>query len=386
MKKIIFTIAIALTLLTPISSLTWQGTLDAAGTFAEQSGTLDFEQANRVTLSLNAPFGLDFPMEINAAAFYEFTYGDTLSDTNPGTTQHLFDIPLLSFAMQIPLEGTSFLALEAGRFAHSDITGLVAVLPTDGIRLVYFDDFITINTSLSFTGLLNAYNVSLNAAPNTHILSDAYSFAAPFVLANAAISFPYLFLDQSIFIEAFTALDVGNSTPNSRFYSTLALSGELINPVSYVLSSTLGLTQGIDGTWTPANLSTVELSTFLPFASSLLTWKTTFATGDANPFTLFTVETANLGDTLEYSGLVKTGLVATVRPVDSLLVFLSGDTFFNMSNPGVEKGYSGAQWLVATRWNLLSDINVIGSVGQFISAEANTSPYLEGEIKLLFYF
>ncbi len=388
MKKIVLSLIVLLSLITPLVAFSWAGNLNASGKLAGPSDSLDLEHLDRLSLGFSTPLNDENTMRLAAEAFYEFGYTTNLTDLSESSLSHLANLNTLNFNMRVPLKEESFFTMDIGRFHVTDLTVLTLDQKADGVKFVYDNKDIQLNAYVGFTGLLNAHVTTMNVAPNENILSEVYTLASPFILGNAVLYVPQLFAGQDFFAEVLTAIDVSSAPdPDNRVYATAALSGPMGEVLFYNVSSTLGLNQLSADEWGISNLSAFELSAFLPYGSTLLSWKTIFATAGENAdFKTFTVKTASIDDTLEFAGHVKTGLTATVQPLDGLLVYVEPNIVINVMNEDVQAGLTRFQWLLAARWNIFSDLNLVGSFGQFLPAESTDEAYLEAELKLSFDF
>lgn len=259
--------------------------------------------------------------------------------------------------------------------------------PSDGAEIIFTNDLFSLGAYVGFTGLLNSNSVSINGKEmeKRHSL---YTEAPPFVLASVTAQFPYLFGQQSLSTNFYAAIDVHPENKKHHMYATALLNGPIGNSLFYILSTSLGLTKSDNKDWQFSNLSSLEISTYLPL-SSMISWKTVFATGDTgmtSEFETFTVSSANMDESLNYAGNIKTGIVATMRPVNSILLFAGADVFLNVMNDNMEKGYAGTQWTFSTRWQIVSDVQLSISAGQFFSAKTDIEPYMMANLKLLVSF
>ncbi len=387
MKKIILSTVLLFALVTPVLAFSWTGNIEADVAVSGPFETLDIEHSDTVTFLFHAPINAEVPMSISGEGYYEFSSSTKLDGSEDLLLAHLIDLSSLKYNVQIPYGDSAFFLVDAGRFGTSDITGLILDQPVDGARLLFENQGVQLSSLIGFTGLLNAHSITMNIAPNETILSDAYTLAAPFVLANLSLQLPQLFANQNVYGEVFSAIDVGSKeNPDNRMYATAALNGPISDNIYYTVSSTMGLSQGKEK-WAISNISSLEVSSFFSFASSLLSWKTIFATGGAeNTFTTFTSNAANISQTLEYAGHVKTGLVGTMRPVNNLLVFFEPNVLFNVMNESAEKGYTGLQWLCAMKWDIFADLTLVTSAGQFLPASTEEESYFEANVKLALTF
>ena len=139
-----------------------------------------------------------------------------------------------------------------------------------------------------------------------------------------------------------------------------------------------------------SNLSVFELTAFLPFYSSMLSWKTVFAAGKAGgsvvDFEHFSLTSANIDSSIKYAGHIKSGITASIRPIKPLLCTASGDIFFTAMNAG-SKGFAGAQWQASVRWQIINDLQLSCAAGQFFKSPIQTKgPYTFANVKVLFNF
>ncbi len=381
MKKVILVLIIVGSI-NPLFSASWSGTVDGNVAVTGETDDLALDTTDRFTFQTFIPFGIQVPMAITAEAYYEFAYSNPLKGGSESMA-HIVDIPVLNFTAQFPLQDTSTLTLDVGRFNVYDVTALILSQPIDGSRIAFTGESYELSTHIGFTGFLNAYDVAMFGVVNTNILSDVYTLAPAFALANVTFRLPYLFDAQHTFsAELHGAVDVtGNITTSNRFYGTLGLQGPLGESFYYNASSTLSyviLTENVLG-----NMSILELSAFLPFANSILTWKTVFATGGIeNNFIPITEILANMDSSIPYGGIVKSGLIAVLHPVDSLFFLVESDVLFNVMDDVRDKGYLGVQWNVSSRWDIASDVQLVGSVGNFFSSDPAQKPYLDASVAL----
>ncbi len=381
MKKIILILLIVMSFVVPLSAFTWSGVVDSKVAFSGAIDNLAVDETNRLTMSFYAPFKTSVPMSLTGDCFYEFGFNKPLSDGD-GSISHKLDIGTLNYNVKF-----NSVTVDFGRFPVVDVTGFVLAMPIDGAKVSFANDFVTISSYIGFTGLLNSKSVNINAAENTMGQSIVYSLASPFVVANVNLYMPQLFAGQDLFTEVVATIDVaGTDTPNNRVYATMAMAGAINSSLMYLFSSSLAIVQN-STEWNPSNITSFELTGFLPFASSMLSWKTVFATGgEKNAFVPLTTSAGNMDGSVPYSGHIKTGLVSTFLPVDGLLFLLEPDVFFNVMNNDTDKGYAGFQWMTSVKYSVTSDFNFVASVGQFYPAAKGAKSYLNANLGLSFMF
>ncbi len=386
MKKVVL-VLIIIGLIVPLFSFSWSGIIDADVSISGELESLELGNTDRFTFQSFAPFGKNIPMSITAEAFYEFAFSKPIDNSTDASLTHLVDLSVLQFTAQFPVGDNNSLALHVGRFEVYDSVGLIVDQQIDGAKIAYTDTLYDISTYVGFTGFLNGYTQTLFGVENENVLSDIYTFAPAFLLANINFRLPYLFDAQHAFaLDLNGAIDITeNVTTSNRFYATAGLQGPMGESFYYNVSSTLSfimLEQNIIG-----NISVLELSSFLPFADSILSWKTVFATGGSeNTYVPITEIMANVDSTLAYGGMVKTGLHIIMRPINSLFFLLGADAFFTVMEAEQDAGYTGIEWSFATRWDIASDVSLVGSVGNYFSNDPNIEPYLEANIALTIMF
>ncbi len=386
MKKIVLVLIIT-GLVLPLFSATWSATVDADANVYGKTDALIFDNVDRFTLQAFVPFGETIPMSISAETFYEFTFSKPLQGVEESSMLHLVDVAELVFTTQFPVGESNRMTINAGRFDVYDMTGLILAQQMDGAKVVYRAPKYELSMHAGFTGFLNGHTQTMYGVVNQNILSEVYTLAPAFVLANITFRLPYLFDAQHAFTAevngAIEATD--NESKSNRIYATAGLQGPLGEIFYYNVSSTLSLIMLEENTF--GNISVLELSAFLPFAESILSWKTVFSTGGTeNSFIPISEIMASMDSSIPYVGKLKTGLLGIIHPVDSVFLLLSSDVIFNISDASQDTGYMGVQWGFSTRWDIASDVQLIGSVGNFFSSDSTTEPYLDASLALSITF
>ena len=379
MKKILLAMMISVSFIVSISAFSWEGIVDVNAAFTGPVDEISLRQTDRLTMSFKTPIKGSVPMSITGTGFYEFGYQKDLTTDADAVISNLLDVSLLKYNAKI-----GDIAIDAGRFSVADVTGLVIAQTLDAAKVTYSASKFNVSAYAGFTGFLNSHTVSMNIAPNLKFDSEIYAFAAPFVVANATLSTPRLFLNQDLFAEVLATIDVGaKENPDNRVYTNIALVGPLASSLYYSLTSSIAVIQNDSSKWNVSNLTSLEFTTFFPYGSSMLSWKTVFATND---FKSFSSTSASLTGSVPYSGCVKTGLVGTIRPIDKVLFFFAPDVLFNVMNDSLNKGYVGFQWMFNAKYTATSDLDIMATVGQFIPSVKDEKPYLNASVGLSFKF
>ena len=278
------------------------------------------------------------------------------------------DFSLVKLVLKQELdEGT--LTFSAGRFFNSDLSGIVFAQNADGVKATYEAARFELSGYAAYTGLLNAKNVTiLDDMPPELDSKKVYVLANKYVVGGLTFSLPHIVKSQTISLEGFGAFGLEDDSFN-RFYGTLALSGPLVSPVFYELSSTLGFANPIDG-YDMSNLSKISITAYPSFKSMSISLNGVYASGKQVSFEAFQGFTSSTAAEClsepEYSGIAKAGLAATIKPIEQLLLSLSGDAVFS-AEKDIE--YYGFQYAAALTWQVVSDVSMGASFGQFFGKD-----------------
>lgn len=268
--------------------------------------------------------------------------------------------------------------LNAGRLYFSDISGTVFSQPADGLNISFASRRINAKVYGNYTGLLNAQNVTiLNKAGSSYLLDTKkpWYFAAPYTNAGLEIDFPYLFANQTLsaeFLASFGSGGIESGTEGyNRLWASLGLNGFILKNLCYVFTTTLGseLEDGI------SNLTKLSF-TYLPrFKSMTLSLSGQYASGEQIGLKAFKGFTsmpavAAQGDP-EWSGLLKTGMSASIKPLNSILAGASANAVF--SCPKDEFEYKGLEAGLTGNFQIFSDLNINCILTQFFAKEKGQS-------------
>ena len=380
-KSIISLFALCALASSSLAAFEWGGLVTNDSTYKGQSDDMHIRQSDKLTMWIKVPLPGSKDSYFTAESFYTFKYESKKDDIS-----HIFDVNLCKLSLSNQLNNATTI-FNIGRYGLRDLSGLIVNQNADGMELAVKTKNVSVSAYAGFTGLLNAHTQQMNVIATTANAAPVYTKTAPMVLGKLTCTFPRLFAQQTNAYELYGAVNA----IEKRLYATMALNGPIYKNLFYLFSATGSLRQTYDSKFAFSNLSRLEISAYLPFYSSLVSWNTVFATGKTKYTTSFeplTVSSANTSSSLEYAGNFKTGLTASIRPIDSLLFACSADTFFNVMNARQAKGFIGAQWHMAWRWQIVSDIQIAASVSQFfaVSDEQKRNPYTSASLKLIYSF
>ncbi|MCR4821836.1 MAG: hypothetical protein K5873_03070 [Treponema sp.] len=338
----------------------------------ERDGSLKLKQKNALNLWLRAPINEDGTSYFSTEGSFSADYLTSESDSDKKFKMTM-DLNLLKLVLHRELESGDLL-FSAGRFSNKDITGVIFTQNADGVKLDAKISRFAISAYAAYTGLLNAKNITiLSAGLPSPDLSDKgktlYVTADKYLAGALTFSLPHIIAGQTLSLEGFGTFSLESTTLN-RIYASLALDGPIVNPVFYSLSTTMGFTKYDDADMKVSNLSKASIMVYPPFKSMSLSLNGLYASGkqgSMESFLGFTSGTAvNSTAEKEYSGLIKAGLSASIKPIKSLLVSAGGDLVFDAAE---EINYAGIQCQAGINWQALSDLSLGVGFSQYVGKE-----------------
>lgn len=347
-------------------------------------GDFKFDQKNSASAWFRAPFDKTGENYFATEVIYDFE-----SDFDSEQTTNVLDLNLFELSL-FKNVGSSKIGMNIGRFYFSDITGTIFTQNSDGLKFSFHNDWMNISAYASYTGLLNAHNAEIITTAAKTFYSDGttpwvedptlyssvdndkiYDFAKKYAVAEFSVGFPYLFAGQSVSLEFLGAFGLEEDSFN-RMYATLALDGPIFQTLFYNISSTVGLVD-YDGETKISNLSKVGLNYFLKkFSFGVNAVYASGEQGGLSSFEGFTKNTSTYAarDFL-YSGIIKTGVAASFKPLNALLFNLGSDVVFNAvagdENEDIE--YFGFQYSADALWQVKSDFQLGFAASQFIDKD-----------------
>ncbi len=368
----------AMALLSPAFALDFGGSLDdstkvSTGDFS----TFALDQKNNLSAWLKVPFNNSGTTYFAAEgkATFDYSAGD-FAALGSGTPLFTLDLSLFKFATSLPLGNVS-LNLSAGRFSVAETSGVVFSQVSDGLYLSYAAQRFNVSAYGGYTGLLNSQYVTMLDADSSTFSSDGtavYACASPYVVVLGGVSFPYLFKNQTLGLEAVLAFGTkgvgGSNSGDSRLYFTAALNGPMAGSLFYTASTTLELEKFS----ALANLTKFSMTYFFDVKAASLGFAAVYASGSngfLKPFMALTSNSA-LYDAAgtEYTGIVKAGVNGSVKPLEQLYVGGGADLAFDCSDGF---GFKGFQWNASVKYQPFSDLQVSLSLDQFVGKDSSSN-------------
>ena len=285
------------------------------------------------------------------------------------------DLDLLKLTYNETPATDESIIISLGRFGYNDTTNLIFTQNCDGMLLQYFSPQVNTSFYAGYTGLLNQRTVSMLSKneDNDYIVhyeihdkdrwyKKLYDWADPYFASAFAISFPYLFCNQTLSFEINTFFGsrgpskVKPGSDSNRYYLTTNLSGPLDKRLTYSLGATL-FTEKFEklGLMTQANLSY-----FFDYKNLTFTLSSLFATGGSKNVERFQTFTSNpvsyAFTTQETSGVIKWGVSGSIKPVPTFYVSLGADLVNSCAHNLVR--YHGWQWYGIAKLQCTADCQI----------------------------
>ena len=343
----------------------------------EKDGSLKLDQKNGINLWLRTPVSEDGESYFAAEGSFQFEHDGRIEDSDKKMKLYA-DVNLFKLVVKKELEAGN-VTFSAGRFFNSDLTGVIFTQNADGVKLDAEISRLNVSLYGAYTGLLNAKNITILGKGDIKTdLTDkektVYVMANKFAVGGLTVSLPYIFASQTVSLEGFAAFSA-ESTKYNRFYGTFALNGPIVSPLFYSVSSTMGFAKYDDQDMEKGNLTKGSLSIYPDYKSMAVSFNALYASGEQGSFKRFqgfTSGTAvNSLSEPEYSGLMKLGLSASIKPVEKLLLFANGDLVFDAAAGEENKDIkqAGFQYMAGLNFQAVSDVLLGASFGQFIGKE-----------------
>ncbi len=280
------------------------------------------------------------------------------------------------------------LTISVGRFLYCDTTNVIFTQNCDGMLVQYFSPKVQTSFYAGYTGFLNQKNVSILTQNDGYYGKDVYivhsedhtddrwykklyDWADPYFASAFAVSFPYLFCNQTLGFEINSFFgsrgpsEVEPGSDNNRYYLTTNLSGPLDKSLTYSVATTF-FTQDFKKL---GLLSQFNLSYYFNYKNASLTLSSVFATGESKHVSRFQAFTSNsssyahitgadllAGDNGEYSGMVKMGLSGSIKPVSTFYIVAGADLVNRCAHNLVR--YYGWQWYGSAQLQCTSDCQI----------------------------
>lgn len=318
------------------------------------------EQKEMFIPSVKASLNEDGSVYFAAEAYFEHKLDATFDPETETDNSIIVDLNLFKAGGAIDA-GSGKIVFSLGRFFMADSTGFVLCQPLDAASISYGLKKFEVSAFGGYTGLLNSKNVSiLDSYGSVYEGSDDYyAFAMGYGAFGVAVTFPYLFANQTVGLESlgFIPLEGPSDTDadNSRFYGTMLVNGPLTSSLFYSLNSTLGFNDG-----DMSNLTSLRINYYSDYKNLSFGAGAVYASNDSGslkPFVGFTKMTAC--ESMEepvYSSVLKASVSGSIKPMDNFLLSCGLDMV--MCSPEDSFEYNGTQIGVSAVYQPFTDLSL----------------------------
>ena len=359
-KKIICGVLVLVCIFSSAFSFDWGGSSNTsfsvydAATFPTEEATLSLAEK----LSLWGKVSFNKNISLNMEGNYQGTYD--FEKYNQKIDLQLFDLKMAF----IP-STSAIINVYLGRLFVSDSSRMIYGYLIDGGKVQFSLPTVDLGVFAGYTGLINSSNLAVVNSSQEIDFQKIYSLAPAFVAVGLNATAKNVFGNNSfgLDISSFIPTDA-KETRETSIYLELNSTGPIANSFYYDLStavSFLGSKTGI--------MANGAITYYPSFLSSMVAANVTFAT---DTFASFVDPALVLGESNSLSGLLKAGLVASIKPIDSLLVQLAGDFVMDVQGSSLVK--DSIQWNTSLKWQAMTDIQLNMFVGQKIPLVDTVEP------------
>ena len=331
---------------------------------------LTLDQMNAASAWLRIPFNNAGSAYFTAEGLYQvertpIAITADKDDVGDAENESAIDVDLVKLAASFGA-GSGTVTLAGGRFSTADVSGVIYNQNADGAFVGYESPTLTASLYGAYTGLLNTRTVTMLDDVTEEDTEKLYQLSTKYAVATATVSLPNLVANQTITAQFLGTFRLEDDSYN-RLYAALALNGPLARQLFYTASSTLGIRM-YDGDTELSNLSKASLTLYTGVKGLTFAANGVYASGEQGPFKAFegftsqTAVKAYSGRT-EYTGVVKGGLSASVKPVENVLAVFSGDAIFDAQDSSAS--YEGFQWQANLNWQVVSDVSLCATMYQY---------------------
>lgn len=374
MKKSFISLVSALCLfVAPVSAYEWGGLVtNDSGVATPDLQNIAFRQGNTAALWLNAPLAEDNSFYFSSEVIYKF---NMMNQDNESVFQNVVDLDLFKFTGDF-IVGEGIVSVAAGRFTVIDSTGAVFAQNSDGVSVKYTLPQLMVSAYAGYTGLLNALNVSMNAAPENP--GKFYALAYPYVPLSVSVEFPVLFGNQSLGFQGNAFIDLGSDKTN-LFYGNIVVTGPITNAFYYNAATSFG-SEGFKNVMNHSSL------TFYGFPTQMFSMNAgvEYSSGENGPFATFKGVTAS-------SAVISAVPTAMILPKVGITISdkdMSLDVVgkYVISCPEKKFENAGIEADLGFSYNIFNDLQIGFNVaGYFDLTSANANNYLAG-LRVAFSF
>lgn len=360
MKRIFATIISLLML--PVFAMEWGGLFTedmkyATTEFSEENTGL--RQSNSLILWTNVPLAASGNTYFSGQTSVKY-YTDIIQQD--GITP-IFDIDLLKISSNF-FAGDNVFSFSAGRFGVSDLTGKIFNQTSDGLAIKLTRPTVEFTAYAGYTGLLNAYNVSMiTAEAYSPVYIEGYCLSYKYLPCSLSIEMPAILSNQTLNVQASAFIDMekpGQDDSDNRYYGSLSMMGPIAGPVYYSFLTSFG-SENFTNIF---NYSALSIQYYL---GSLMSVKGNieYASGNQLAFTSFKGFSSNTAynslSSPELSGLIMPNIDMAVT-IQNFYVGLNGKIVLGYPDSNIY--FQGLNVSANIIFNIFSDLQ-LGVLGSY---------------------
>ena len=227
---------------TALSAFSWSGLVNNESKFIANNdfSKIELQQTNGVYLSFAAPRGDGGNMKLTGEGLVKGNFGvPIVPNEGEASSALIADCDLFKFS-GVWGAGSGVVALNAGRFRMSDVSGSVFSQVSDGLSVSYNALKFKAGLYAGYTGLLNAYDVSMISVPSGEA-QKVYTLCPAYIPVMVDFSYKTLLETNTIGIQGAFFMPVDTEKNDMKAYGTLYLSGPVSTVGTYNITGTVGL-------------------------------------------------------------------------------------------------------------------------------------------------
>lgn len=360
MKKSLLTVVLTLCVSSAFA-FSWNGVLDENFKIT----TSDFEnvvvdQSNGVYLSFKTPLSDSF--RLAGEGLYRYNLHVTDEKTS---LSHIADVDLFKLS-GIWKNGTSNIALDAGRFIVSDASGAVFSQCSDGLNLKYETAKWKTGFYAGYTGLLNSLNVSMTDGAVSD--SEVYRLSAAYVPVSVNYAYTSFLGTNVIGVQGSFYKGISDGLTD-KLYGTVTLNGNVGKNGTYSTAVVVGLNDYSD----LMLYAKFDYSAYIK-NNAVITAGMEYASGNQGPFKSFKSITAKYASG---TGIVNSGVIVPkfsgIFVADKMLASINEKVILLM--PETSADFAGVDSTLSILYNVLSDVQIGCDVMAFTGKDSDNNKF-----------
>lgn len=327
-----------------------------------------FNQKNDISIWARTPLGKDINNYFIVEGLYKFEYDAYLQKT-----KNYLDLSLFKFVFFKEFENGQ-LDASVGRFFTADTSGIAFAQNSDGAFVKYSGSFFNASVFASYTGLQNANVTSMIPSLDSKIVDayKVYELAEKYFVTMATVSFPSIFLNQSVSAQWVGGFRTENNPVTKNFIS-LNISGPIIKSLLYDVTGMISFNSYNNQEQNTSPLVKARVGYYFPNASV----GANFVFAGEKFVAITSSSPLKSLQEPEYTDIMKLGLFGTYKPLSNLL--LAGNFDFAWGDNNYE--FKAVQYGLSADFQIKNDVLVGASWNQYFDINKSDIDYNELSIR-----